>query len=392
MSLLAPERSAPPEAGTATGPTARGVWRQGRGPLLAVGLLVLAAVLVAVLSAGRSGLLDPDGYDPSGAHAAATLLRERGLPVQRVVSVADAVRGAGPGTTVFVPVPGLLGPGEVQQLADLPGELVLVGAGDAQLTALGAGANASSRPAVARRQPACDLPVATRAGDVVLGGVGYLPTGAARSTGCYAVGGRATLLRLPDARLTLVGSGQLFTNDRLAEEGDAALALGLLSTGDEVRWLVPDPNRVPPGADGPAGVGSLVDPGLRRVVVQLFAALAVFALWRARRLGRVVPEPLPVVVHAAETVEGRSRLYRAAGARERAAGELRAGARDRLVRRLGLPPDAAPPSVVAGAAESAGRPAAEVGALLYGAAPVDDAALVRLADDLDTLTREVAGS
>jgi hypothetical protein len=30
-----------------------------------------------------------------------------------------------------------------------------------------------------------------------------------------------------------------------------------------------------------------------------------------------------------------------------------------------------------------------VGSLLYGAAPADDAALVRLADDLDALEREV---
>ncbi len=35
------------------------------------------------------------------------------------------------------------------------------------------------------------------------------------------------------------------------------------------------------------------------------------------------------------------------------------------------------------------RTQGEVGALLYGAAPADDAALVRLADDLDALEREV---
>jgi hypothetical protein len=39
-----------------------------------------------------------------------------------------------------------------------------------------------------------------------------------------------------------------------------------------------------------------------------------------------------------------------------------------------------------------GRPATEVEALLYGPSPADDAALVRLADDLDALIREVAGS
>jgi hypothetical protein len=36
------------------------------------------------------------------------------------------------------------------------------------------------------------------------------------------------------------------------------------------------------------------------------------------------------------------------------------------------------------------RPPSEVATLLYGAAPADDAALVRLADDLDALEREVS--
>ena len=50
---------------------------------------------------------------------------------------------------------------------------------------------------------------------------------------------------------------------------------------------------------------------------------------------------------------------------------------------------AEPTAVVAAVAARSSRPAAEVGALLYGAAPADDASLVRLADALDDLEREV---
>ena len=119
--------------------------------------------------------------------------------------------------------------------------------------------------------------------------------------------------------------------------------------------------------------------------LQLALAVLVLALWRARRLGRVVPEPLPVVVRAAEAVEGRGRLYRAAGARDTAAEALRAGARARLAARLGLPRDAGREGLVLALAARTGRPPQELDALLYGPAPHDDAALVRLADALDGL-------
>jgi hypothetical protein len=48
-----------------------------------------------------------------------------------------------------------------------------------------------------------------------------------------------------------------------------------------------------------------------------------------------------------------------------------------------------PGAVVDAVAGRTRRPAPDVAALLYGSAPADDAALVRLADDLDALEREV---
>ncbi len=66
-------------------------------------------------------------------------------------------------------------------------------------------------------------------------------------------------------------------------------------------------------------------------MLQLAVAVVLLALWRARRLGPVVPESLPVVVRAAEATEGRGRMYRRAGARDRAAGRLRAATRTRIV-------------------------------------------------------------
>jgi hypothetical protein len=113
-------------------------------------------------------------------------------------------------------------------------------------------------------------------------------------------------------------------------------------------------------------------------------------LWRARRLGPVVREPLPVVVRASEAVEGRARLYRRAGAREHAAETLREATRARLRPLVGLPPDAAAGELVGAVAARVGR--RDVGGLLYGPPPGDDAGLVALARALDECEGEVRRS
>ena len=377
---------------TATGPTARSVARSARGPVLVALALVLAGLVAAALGAtGPKGRLDPGAYNPEGSHAIAQLLKNGGVPVRRVTTVAQ-VRPAAD-TTVLVPIPQALSPAELEQLAGRPGELVLIGADEEQLQAVGAAATAAPPVPVERRRAACDLPAAVRAGEVDLGGTTYRPTGAADTVGCYASGGRATLLRLPAQHLTLLGAGDLLTNQRLDHRGNASLALGLLGTGRSVQWLLPRPGAGDTGGD--RSLSDLLPRGLKLAALELLVAAAVLALWRARRLGPVVTEPLPVVVRAAEAVEGRSRLYRAARARGTAADALRAGTRDRVVRRLGLSADAGRAATVDAVSARTGRDPVEVDALLYGAAPGDDAALVSLAGNLSaleqSLTREVAG-
>jgi hypothetical protein len=382
MTLLA-------ETPTATGPTLRSTARSARGPVLVVLALVLTGIAVAAYSAtGPKGTLDPAAYNPDGSHALAALLRNRDVAVRRVETV-EAVESRAD-STVFVPIAAAFTPDELGHLADLPGRVVVVGAAGPSLVALGAAVTDAPVVAVERRAPACALPVAARAGDVHIGGITYRATGAAEVTECYASSGRPTLVDLPVARLTLLGSADLFTNARLDERGNAALAIGLLGSGRDVQWLLPRPGARDVASD--RTLNDLISPSLKLGALELLVALLVLALWRARALGPVVSEPLPVVVRAAEAVEGRSRLYRAARARGSAADALRTGARDRLARRLGLGPDATRAAVVDAVVARIGRDPVGVDALLYGAAPNDDAALVRIADDLDILIREVAGS
>ena len=372
---------------TSTGPTLSSEARRLRGPVLLGALLLLALVVSALVArSGPGGRLEPSSYAPDGARALVELLADRGVVVRRVDAVDAALEGTAR-TVLVLPAPSALSAGELARLTARPGELLVLGADAAQLDALGVRVEVGARVPVDVRRPACALPAAEVAGDAETGGRTYLARGTS-AVGCYARGGRPTLLRVADERLVLLGDGDLLTNDRLDDRGHAALALGLLGGADEVRWLVPAPGRAVPGG-GRTPVSELLPDWVGAGALQLLVAVAVLALWQARRLGRVVAEPLPVVVRSAEAVEGRGRLYRAARARGQAAAALRSATCARLVRRLGLSGEA---GLVEAVAERTGRDPGAVAAVLLGGAPADDAALVRLAGELDALARDAAGT
>ena len=146
------------------------------------------------------------------------------------------------------------------------------------------------------------------------------------------------------------------------------------------------------GTTGSTSLDQLLPARLGWAFLQGLVAVLLLMLWRARRFGRLVREPLPVSVRASETVEGLGRLYRTARSRRRAADALRAAARSRIAPRLGLRRDDSATAVVEAVAVRTGRPAADLATLLYGAEPGDDAALVALADQLDALEAEVRRS
>jgi hypothetical protein len=153
-------------------------------------------------------------------------------------------------------------------------------------------------------------------------------------------------------------------------------------------WLVPGAATVTAAGSGPKSFSSLVPLAAYLVVIQLAIATLLAAAWRARRLGQLVAEPLPVVVRAAETTEGHGRLYLARHARAQAAEALRGAVRGRLEQAAGLPAGSPQDAVVETLAARTAVPAARISDLLYGPAPGTDQALVSLARDLDQLERE----
>ncbi|WP_448318908.1 DUF4350 domain-containing protein [Streptomyces sp. CO7] len=399
-----------PEGGTSTSPTARHLWTRGRGILLVLAVLVVAGIVMAAARSANNGPLDPRSPSAGGAKAVAEVLGDHGVETRTVTTLDDATSAMGPDTTLLVAVPDLLTEtqaGSLRDAATATGSNLVLLAPGVSTDALAPGVAADATPAFQdTAEPSCALPAAEQAGDAETTGIRYRVT-AQEADSCYLSDGLPTLVRLPSYAPTktggdtvVVGSPAFLTNERLAEHGNASLALGLLGSRPDLVWYIPslaDVAEAGPageGQDGMSQVGSLLPASWQWAAFQLLIAAAAAAFWRGRRFGPLVTEPLPVVVRASETTEGRARLYHAAKARDRAAEALRGATRLRLAPLTGVPvarahsAEALLPAVAARIGDPAR--AATLQELLFGPPPGDDAALVSLADRLDALEREVS--
>ncbi len=372
---------------TAADPLLTERWNRARRGLLVAGLVLAAAITLGlVASQERRGYLDPEGVDQAGARAVVRLLEAQGVQVDEVRTIDDAVSAGAPSQTMLVTIPDLVQPDDVEGLVGTGTDLVLIAPGNVSVFDDDFEVSGSAQPE--ELDPGCDLAEAERAGSARLGGVGYAAPGSAAT--CYRDEGLAFLV--VDAsdsgqRLVVLGTGDPLTNRYLDEDGNASLALALLGRNPRLTWFRPV---IEPAAAGQqATFAELLPSWVVPVVWQLAVAAVLAAWWRARRLGPVVAEPLPVVVRAAEATEGRARLYRRGRARSHAADALRDAAVTRLRARLGLPRDTSSQGVAQAVANRLNEAPGAVGAVLTGPLPSDDAALVELADDLDRLEQEV---
>jgi hypothetical protein len=376
--------------GRSTDPTIRQRWLRNR-VLVGAGVVVIIGAVIYAFGAGTpGGNLDPRSYTGGGSHALSALLEQRGVHVETATDVASAEQLAVSGTTLVVVFPQYLSSDELAAVASTHADVVVVGAELDEIQGLGLPVADELGDGDTLREPNCSLAAATVAGSAQLKGDGYsLSDGLSGGQGCYPDGDGFALVTLETSghRVTLLSDGTPFMNSALAKQGNAALSLGLLDAHPDVVWLVPP--QIAPVSGGTQSVTSLLPSRLKLAFLQLIIAVVVIALWRGRRLGRLVPEELPVVVRQAETVRGRSRLYRRSQSLGTAGNALREGTRDRLGHRLGLGPRPQRAALVQAIAARTQQPAAQVEALLYGAVPADDAALVTLARALTALEKEV---
>ena len=375
-------------------------WRQWRAPVALVAVILLGGLVIALLQpAGVSTRrLDPGNLGGDGTHALAVLLAGQGRRVTTAGTAASALAQARRAhSAVIVTDPGLLSGGSLARLAAAPADLLIVAPTRGVLRTLAPGISLAGLASVASRRPGCGWPGARLAGTADTGGV-LLASALRGAWLCYPAAGagaggtrpgteHASLVRFArQGRIvTVLGSGAPLTNSYLATDGNAALALNLLASDIRVVWLLPAPLAPPAGSSVP----DLIPGPMYLVLAELAVAAVLAALWRIRRFGPLVAEPLPVVVRASETAEGHGRLYRARRARGRAAAALRSATLLRITARTGLPAGTSPAAVCQDLAGRTGRTAGEIRDMLFGPDPADDGALVRLAAELDALEGQV---
>lgn len=342
---------------------------------------VLMIVLAVVTVGPADGLaLDPASTAPDGTAALVAVLEALGSDV----ALADAPQDLTAGGTVLV----LRDPADPSWTAAV--DEVLAGGGRVVVTdpASPLGPDAAERFVAPAAEPQCGLAALTTVGRVTgLGFTGYeVPDGA---VGCFPIDDDLAWLvvqtRGGGTLVAAAGAGFL-TNAALDDADNALLAVQLLRGGPGTQVTVVGPGVAVLAAAGDEGLVDLLPDRVRAALLQLVFALVVVVVWRWRRLGAPVDEPLPVELASSELVVAAGELLDQAAAHGEAVDLLAAALHRDLARRVGLPP-AAPPERVAGTA--AGLVGVDSGTLLgllepheHGLRPTDGDALVRYAQQV----------
>jgi hypothetical protein len=367
---------------------------------------IVAAVVVVLAVIGYNILTPPavdgaplstDGTGQTGAGALVAVLTEHGVSVSPTTSL-TATAGAvvsKESTTIFVYDPSdYLDADQRARLATLAAHVVVLSPTATALRDFAPGL-AAAGAATSTMSAHCAASAAIKANTITDGGHAYRLRDSARATHtCFPTGADGfALVQLPTSNgdLTIVGTTKAFTNEYIADRGNAALAINLLGATTHLVWYLPSITDI--GASGHTeSVAKAAPHWIEPLLILALLVLIAAGIWRGRRFGPLVVERLPVIVRASETMEGRARLYQSSSARLRALDALRVGTIQRAARLCGLSRRASLDEVIGAAAAATGRPPQVVRELLVGANPVSDSELVRLSDELLLFERDVAAA
>lgn len=205
---------------------------------------------------------------------------------------------------------------------------------------------------------------------------------------CFGDGTAAYVVVEPKGAGTVVAIGGPtgFTNQQLDQHDHAVVAGSLMAPTPGTSVVLAER---PPIGDGDTSLADLVAPGVKAALIQLGVAFAVYALFRARRFGRPVAEPLPVQIAGSELVTAVGRLLQQSKDPGRAAAMLSADLRRLLGSRLGLGADADAHAVAQAASARTGVDEARIAAALSPGPVEDEQALVDTARTIESVTQEV---
>ncbi|MEJ1921554.1 DUF4350 domain-containing protein [Microbacterium sp. KHB019] len=352
--------------------------------------VVVFALIISALSFGapdsRDGL-DPESAKDSGTLALAELLRDQGVEITVARTRGDAQAAISDDTTLVMADPYALSDDAVRELIEPANHTVLLSSASRILRLLDLGENAA--PPVAEALAAgCDVPEFANIGTVRPDRF-FAPADGV--TGCFSDDGAAGLLIDDRAgiRTVMIEGASLFSNEHLAENGNAALGLALLGQTGHVVWYVPSLADTDIEAQTPDTLASLTPPWVTPAILLLLLAGIVAGIARGQRFGPLVTETLPVTVRASETMHGRARLTAKAGDAAHAAAALRDGSLRRLATRLGLTARSTPVEVADAASDRLRIPRGSLHDLLAGPLPANDSELVDTARRLAELETAV---
>ena len=366
--------------------------RQHRG-LTAVGLVVAAALALVIgtqlAPKGDASPLSVHNARPDGARALAEILGRHGVSVHtpaRFDAALDELRSGSSPTLLLYDRNGILGKPQLAALTAAASKVVVVSPRLETLAALDNGIRQAGvvPDAFTLLEPGCDRPEAEAAGQVT-GQGGFVYDG---GTSCYRAAGTTGMLAVSrDGHLAVLGNAAVLGNERLDEAGNAALAIRMLGASPDLVWYLPSLEDVPAGKSGKT-LDDLAPDWARFLGPWLLLVALAAVVWRGRRHGPLVFEPLPVVVKAVETAEGRARLYQDSRSIGRARDNLRAGLLMRLCGKLRLGPGATAEDTITAAARLLGRDPSAIRTLV-NEHPTTEARLVAWSQALDKLEKEI---
>lgn len=383
--------------GSTASATARNGW-QRFGWLIT--LVVVALAVLAFLAFTRAPTsqapLSINNSQKTGAQAVAEILRDQGVDVAESTSLSGAAKALGADGTLVIASYYYLDDDQMSSILAWKGPVLWLAPDDYDLATIVPSAITSDAAFSAIAAADCPVPAVERAGEINAPGGRYATTWETPSvTPCYASPSTGDAMLLQVARdgagpMTMIAAPAFLSNEFLAERGNASLALNLLGTKGRVAWYMGstyDSSTL--GSDGKGGVALTAPAWVNAAALAAALVFLAAGLWRGRRLGPLMTEPLPVVVPASEATRGRARLYRRGRAFGHAAAALRAGSARRLAQRLGLGPHATRETINAAVAASSTKDTATVDFLIFGPPPRDEAAMLDLVRRLDALESEV---
>lgn len=372
-------------------------WQRWKVLGVVIGCVLFVGFLTTIIRpAGNQIPMHPQNAEPSGAMAVTQILQNNGVNVTVTGSLAEARAAADSSTTIFVYDTFVVESSFYREAHDAGADLVIVDPANSTINQLNLGVfqqNASSDALTSGPVAAqCSAPHAQAARHIPAQERGFALSGGSDTELCFAIDGVGSYAASADNRVHLFATAAPFQNSHLANSGHAALTIGALGQKENLVWFLPTSLQNPSDAGDDGSIFVFLPPWFPAALT-LVGFIALFlALWRGRRMGRLVSEPLPVVVRGAETTVGLGQVYRRANEIQHTADALRSGTALRCAQRLGVAPTAAGADLCAAIAHSVNRSYEEITVLLFGPPPRTSAELIRLTQMLDHLESEVHSS